>query len=322
MSLVVTPENFISGVYSKRTNEQNPKTEGFPLSAQVAATDVAVSFEPAVGKAGTESQEAVSIKTLATLIQHAVLVHRQAASEQIVGERDGVEAVLVAKGVDFDAFLRRMRKDGFSFPGRLEYNNGQVLIYEFTNHPAHEAAAGIIVTEVHDAFVPLGVHRLLTTGSSPSVDNTAAQLVFEPDGFIRPDGKVTAAGVRDLSPNVVIEVALSETQPHVLAKAAAWIGHGFTVQQVIVIKIGANARVGGGRTMRAWSFVRGAVNPVQGPIDFDQAAGAGAAGMQLYVNHAQLLVGAPAATVAAMVAVPDPVVIDLFYVQQKILEYL
>jgi hypothetical protein len=112
-------------------------------------------------------------------------------------------------------------------------------------------------------------------------------------------------------------------RPTFFAKAAAWVGHdGFTVQQVIVIKIGANARVGGGRTMRAWSFVRGAVNPVQGPIDFDQVAGAGVPEMQLHVHHAQLLVGAPAAIAAAMAAVPDPIVIDLFHVQQQILANL
>jgi len=90
-----------------------------------------------------------------------------------------------------------------------------------------------------------------------------------------------------------------------------------------VIKIGARARVGEGRTMRARSYVRGAaMNPVQGAIAFDQVAAAGVAGMQFHINHAQLLVGAPAATFAAMAAVPDPIVIDLFHVQRVILATL
>jgi len=172
-------------------------------------------------------------------------------------------------------------------------------------------------------LVPLVIQRLFSSGASPSVDNNVAQLVFEPDGYIRPLGKATPGGANDLTANVIVEVAFSEPEPHVLAKAAAWIGPGFTVQQVIVIKIGARPRVGGRRTMRAWSYVRGAaVNPVQGPIDFDQVAAAGAARMQLFINHAQLLVGAPAATVAAMAAVPDPIVIDPFHVQQQIWAHL
>jgi len=193
-------------------------------------------------------------------------------------------------------------------------------MYECTNHPAHEAAAGVIVTSImralHNAWT------LFSSGASPSVDNNVAQLVFEPDSFIWPLGR-NNGGVRDCTPNVVVEVAFSETEPDVLNKAAAWIGPGFTVQQVIVIKIGARARVGEGRTMRARSYVRGAaMNPVQGAIDFDQVAGAGNAGMQFHINHAQLLVGAPAATFAAMAAVPDPIVIDLFHVQRVILATL
>jgi hypothetical protein len=273
-------------------------------------------------EAGTEAQEAVvkvSMKQLVVLIRGAVL-ELQARCEKSVG--DAVEAILVAKGVDYDAYLRSSLRDGYACPGRLEYKNGEVWIYEFTNHPAHEAAAGEFVGRVRDEFALNNARGLFSTGASPSVDSNVTQLVFEPDGFIRPDGKVIA-GVRGRTPNVVVEVAFSETEPRVLNKAAAWIGPGFTVQQVIVIKIGARARVGGGRTMRARSYVRGAaMNPVQGAIDFDQVAAAGSAGMQLDINHAQLLVGAPAATVAAMAAVPDPIVIDLFHVQQKILEYL
>jgi hypothetical protein len=293
---------------------------GDPMGAQQGAT-AAVSIDQVRGvDAGAEAeQEAVvkvSTKKLLTLLRGAAL-ELQASFEQSVG--DGVEAVLASSGVDFDTFLRLSLRGGFACPGRFEFRNGEVWIYEFVNHPAHEAAAGVIVKKV--TFALIGVDDLFTTGASPSVDNALAQFVYEPDGFIWPKGKVTV-GVRELTPNVVIEVAFSETQPHVLAKAAAWIGHGFTVQQVIVIKIGANARVGGGRTMRAWSFVRGAVNPVQGPIDFDQVAGAGAAGMQLHVHHAQLLFGASAATVAAMIAVPNPIVVDLFHVQQQILKNL
>jgi hypothetical protein len=227
--------------------------------------------------------------------------------------------MLVAKGVDYDAYLRNSLTDGFACSGRLEYKNGEVWIYEFKNHPAHEAAAGVIVKKIVRALVLHNAEDLFSTGASPSVDNNLFHLVYEPDGFLWPLGKVTPGGVHDDTSNVIVEVAFHESEPHVLAKAADWIGAGFTVQQVIVIKIGARPRVGGRRTMRAWSYVRGAaVNPVQGAIDFDQVAAAGVAGMQLFINHAQLLVGAPAATVAAMAAVPDPIVIDLFHVQQQI----
>jgi hypothetical protein len=85
----------------------------------------------------------------------------------------------------------------------------EVWIYEFVNHPAHKAAAGVVVGNIRDAFVPHGVVGLFTTGASPSVDNALAQFVYEPDGFIRPLVKITAAGVRDLTPNIVVEVAFS-----------------------------------------------------------------------------------------------------------------
>jgi len=148
--------------------------------------------------------------------------------------------MLVAKGVDYGAYLRNSLRDGYACPGRLEYKNDEVWIYEFTNHPAHEAAAGVIVTSImralHNAWT------LFSSGASPSVDNNVAQLVFEPDGYIRPLGKATPGGANDLTANVIVEVAFSEPEPHVLAKAAAWIGPGFTVQQVIVTKIGARPR--------------------------------------------------------------------------------
>jgi hypothetical protein len=309
----------------KQNHGAEPKTgdqivASAAISAQQAAAVDTVSLDRV--EAGAEAQEAVvkvSMKQLVPLIQRAVL-ELQARFEQSVG--DGVEAVLVAKGVDYDAYLRNSLTDDFACSGRLEYKNGEVWIYEFTNHPAHEAAAGEIVGQCIEVLSLNHVRPLFSTGASPSFDNNVAQLVFEPDGFVKPRGRVTGL-VRDPNPNVVVEVAFSETEPHVLAKAAAWIGPGFTVQQVIVIKIGARPRVGGGRTMRALSYVRGAaMNPVQGPIDFDQVAAAGAAGMQLFINHAQLLVGAPAATVAAMAAVPDPIAMGLFHVQQAILDEL
>mmetsp|Transcript_34735 Transcript_34735/g.63561 ORF Transcript_34735/g.63561 Transcript_34735/m.63561 type:complete len:93 (-) Transcript_34735:277-555(-) len=89
------------------------------------------------------------MKQLVVLIRGAVL-ELQVRCEKSVG--DGVEAVLVAKGVDYDAYSRNSLTDGCACSGRLEYKNDEVWIYEFTNHPAHEAAAGVIVTSIMRAL--------------------------------------------------------------------------------------------------------------------------------------------------------------------------
>ena len=112
-----------------RTLEQNSKTgdtfvASESMSAQQAVAVDTVSIDR-VGdvEAGAEAQEAVvkvSMKQLVVLIRGAVL-ELQARCEKSVG--DGVEAVLVAKGVDYDAYLRNSLRDGHACPGRLEYKN-------------------------------------------------------------------------------------------------------------------------------------------------------------------------------------------------------
>jgi len=71
-------------------------------------------------EAGAGAQEAlvkVSMKQLVVLIQGAVL-ELQVRCEKSVG--DGVEAVLVAKGVDYDAYSRNSLTVGCACSGRLE----------------------------------------------------------------------------------------------------------------------------------------------------------------------------------------------------------
>lgn len=221
-------------------------------------------------------------------------------------------------------------KKGTTVGVRWEFKNGEVWIYELP-HVAHDYTSGTILQEI--VFQMGANQRDVVVGTSPTCDNNAANWSYEPDGVIRVKGYRPGPGPDAMDvegnrwPNLVVEVALSESERHVRRKALNWLNTctalGATgnrgVQQVIVIKIGANERQGGHRTMRAMRFERGqANNPVQ-EIEFGNhgphngATAAGLPGMQLNIPVAHLyLPNIPP------VGLPATIDLDLFFVRETI----
>jgi hypothetical protein len=207
---------------------------------------------------------------------------------------------------------------------RWEFKRGEVWIYELP-HLAHDSAAGQVIKKL---TMEMGQHADdIFSAASPRCDNNniANNWSYEPDGSMRVRGVRPGPGHADAAdlagnrwPNIIVEVAYTESEPHVRAKAIDWLGTAITdpnngVQQVIVIKIGKNVRVDGHRPMKVWRYARGAAeNPVQ-TINFGNdepdngATEAGLAEMKLLIPVASLyLPNDPPANL------PAPLVLDFF----------
>jgi hypothetical protein len=220
---------------------------------------------------------------------------------------------------EFDVLCESQDSWGCSF----EFNNGDVLIYEWPS-TVHARVAGTIIAKI---AASLGTHAD-DFGMSTDARCVFDGFSYEPDAAMTPLGKLNpgagAPFAADASgvafPNVLVEVAFGETLLHAQRKAVDWVGPLTTVQQAIVIKISEEALVDGGRTLVACSYVRGegAANPVQ-TIDFSypayQLAGAGVAGMQLHVPLAGLFFGVPGGIPAGLA---DPIMLDLFWMQRQV----
>ena len=200
----------------------------------------------------------------------------------------------------------------------VEYNNGDVLIYEWA-------------TDVHSTVAAEVIKKLTSTVGGHADDIRMAtdfRCAFdgfscEPDAAFTPFGKprlapgalYAANNLGSPFPNVILEVAYSEELEHVQTKARLWLGPLTTVQQVIVIKVGYEALPGGGRELQAFSYIRGAANPVQS-IDLSypahQLAAAGTAGMQLHIPIRSLYAGVPGGAPAGLA----PQALDLFWIQR------
>lgn len=226
----------------------------------------------------------------------------------------------------------QVKRDGLESGGcfRWEFKDSKAWIYELP-HPSHDSTAHEVIKRLEKQ---MGEHdNDVFCAASLSCDNNAANWSYEPDGSLTVRGFRPGPGhpeAADVSgnkwPNIIVEVAYQETEPHVRAKALDWLQTATNdnngVQQVIVVKIGNTQRLDGHRTMKAWRYERGAVeNPVQS-IEFGNhghhvATEAGLPAMQLHIPVASLyLPNNPPADLAG------PLVLDLYYVRRAIEENL
>jgi hypothetical protein len=109
----------------------------------------------------------------------------------------------------------------------------------------------------------MGQHsRDIVYAASPRCDNNANNWSYEPDGSLTVEDWRPGPGHADAAdsfgnrwPNIIVEVAYTESETHVRARAVDWLDTATDpnngVQQVIVIKIGKVVRADGNRTMKA-----------------------------------------------------------------------
>jgi hypothetical protein len=146
-------------------------------------------------------------------------------------------------------------------------------IYEVLHAP-HESAAREVIFQLW--MRQMGQHMNdIDDSGSPRCDNHAGGWSYEPDASLTVGNGQPGRGHADAAdiygnrwPNIIVEVALTESETHVRARAMDWLETATDadngVQQVIVIKIGTTPRVDGHRTMKAWRYERNAAeNPVQ-----------------------------------------------------------
>ena len=147
--------------------------------------------------------------------------------------------------------------------GRLEFRDGKAWIYEVPRR-CHSDAATELTRNIDRA---LGDHEdNINIGTNTTMRDNNQHFVYEPDGYTQvrgggqpgPDDEENRAEeLGGRYPNIIVEVAYSESQQHVQNKAAQWLQTSPTkpeygVQQVIAIKIGRNPRASGHRTMSAF----------------------------------------------------------------------
>jgi Uma2 family endonuclease len=228
---------------------------------------------------------------------------------------------VVAEGVSREFFEDFLSAYESNYMGaRLEYRDSRILICECPVSEVHEC----VVTSTYDVIrAALGSSAFGFRGGAPSCRVGASS--FQPDASLTPftkpnpgPGAAMAAGITGYAfPNVVIEVAVSQSLEDVQRKARDWLGPTTTVQQVLVFKVGT-ALVGGARQLHADSYIRGNDDPVQ-TIDFSIPGHAilatGNLAMQLRVPHACLYFQVPGGPPAVLT---DPLFVDLYYVQQAV----
>ena len=236
----------------------------------------------------------------------------------------------IARNVTLAQFHAKCARNESGGGSRWEFKDGEVWIYELPLAP-HEDAAGEVIQELTRQMGQQH-SRDVVSAASPRCDNNARNWSYEPDGSLTVRNGRPGPGHPDAAdsfgnrwPNIIVEVAYMESEPHVRAKALEWLDTATDpnngVQQVIVIKIGTTARVDGHRTMKAWRYERGAAeNPVQA-IEFGNhgpangATEVGLDGMQLRIPVASVyLPNEPPADL------PGPLVLDLFYIRRAIEE--
>ena len=217
---------------------------------------------------------------------------------------------------DFDEMCAARDRWGYS----VEYNNGDMLIYEWPSN-VHSTVAAEVIKKLTGTVGGHADDISMATDFRCAFDG----LSLEPDAAVTPDGKprlapgalYAADSLGSPFPNVILEVAFREELEHVQTKARLWLGPLTTVQEVIVIKVGYEALPEGGRELLAFCYIRGAANPVQS-IDFSypahQLAAVGTAGMQLHIPHPSLYAGVPGGAPAGLA----PQALDLFWIQRRV----
>ncbi|CAG8664069.1 2176_t:CDS:2, partial [Ambispora gerdemannii] len=145
----------------------------------------------------------------------------------------------LAVGVTLDEY--EQRSDKFNVRGYWEWVDYKVIIYELPSKP-HETLIGAITSEIVEKCLP--VKRTdASIGNLGAIRTRADDSGKEADACFRPSKPRVqppngSDGQDEPWPNLVVEVAYSESEEHVLEKVKYyWLGSFSRVHDAIVVKI-------------------------------------------------------------------------------------
>ncbi|RIA83966.1 hypothetical protein C1645_832996 [Glomus cerebriforme] len=161
---------------------------------------------------------------------------------------------VLAKGIDIEEYERRTEE--FNIHGCWEWSDGKIIIYEFPSMP-HEAGISAIVEEIMDACRPVKgtPSQIYSIGSTKTRDRNCEK---EADASFRLKKlAVTAPNGSDKNdnpwPNLVVEVAYTETLDHVKEALKYWLSPDHA-HDCIIVKIDSVPQGQVPVRMRAWHY--------------------------------------------------------------------
>ena len=174
-------------------------------------------------------------------------------------------AQLVEQGVQkcaFETFFAKLDKSSY-YGYKWELINNTVFIYDMTDTP-HEKAVGAFDGAFRDVAVQGGWLRDIVNIRSARLINLdyPGDSNWEPDCSFVPNTRRGRVGSNDKLlpyPTLVVEVATSETNDHVISKAHKYLGPNTAIQIVVVFLIRPDDP--GADRLRVLKFERGQQNP-------------------------------------------------------------
>ena len=169
-------------------------------------------------------------------------------------------ALVTEHGVEksaFEAFFEKMETP--SYCGyKWELVNNNVVIFDIANTPHEKAAGAFDFVLIRELILGGWEDDLLLSRSSKFVNPDPKCSNWQPDSSFVPNQRRGVMGSFDeLSPypTMVLEIASSETETHVIDKAREYLGPKTDIQIVIVLLIRPDER--GADRLQALKFERG-----------------------------------------------------------------
>ena len=173
--------------------------------------------------------------------------------------------LVLERGVEKSAFESFFSDtDTSSYYGyKLELLDNNVCIYDMVDMPHEKAIHAFDCVLISEAIRGNWLDNLRFGGSGRLKNPSQKDSDWQPDGSYFPDRRLGPVGSTDGTtryPTMVLEVASSETDNHVKAKAIEYLGPNTSIQIVLVLLIRPNAQ--GADRLKALKYERGhSVNP-------------------------------------------------------------
>jgi hypothetical protein len=161
---------------------------------------------------------------------------------------------VLAKGITIEDYEERVEK--FNIHGCWEWSNGKVIIYELPSMP-HEVGIGAITFEIIESLIPVkrtnaAIYSCGATGTRDRNRGKEADASFRPRK-IAVDAPNGSNGNDRPWPNLVVEIAYTETLDHVEETLIYWLSPG-RAHDCIIVKIDPVPQDQIPVRMRAWHY--------------------------------------------------------------------